>query len=148
MGADLIGYHFIGPCDLSAETLNNLATLYNTFAAAYREADNGENSDPADTVLKSMGCAGYTGFADTDAANLDHAISHFKDGAEFSAELRAVWGGTGRDVSYTVAEIGGIKVRAVFAGAETWGDEPDGYGYHVLRALVGIPGALEVAGIC
>ncbi len=147
MGYELIGYHFIGPCDISKETLDSLANLYDSFSAAYRAADNGEDTDPADTVLTNMGCTGYTGFADTDAANLDHAVSHFKDGAEFAAELRAVWGGTGRDVSYSIAEIGGVKVRAVFAGRDTWGDEPDGYGYHVLRALVGIPGALELAGI-
>lgn len=40
-----------------------------------------------------------------------------------------------RDGTFAEMTVNGVKVRTLFAGEMSWGDEPDGSGYQVLKAL-------------
>ena len=134
MGADMIGYMIAGPAklddaDLIAKARDNARYVVGKIND-YLEVR--ELADSADKPLR-----GSTATLDDRVQRIitDNCAmgADYFDGfnvEEFITEFVAFWNDPNtRDAVWRM--VGDQKV--VFAGDRSWGDEPDGYGYRMLR---------------
>jgi hypothetical protein len=118
MGADLIGLIAIGPETFTKE---QKAKARKTFKAELLRIEKACPNEDAWEVLDDDDCQIY------------YALRAFTDVKAFFEALDFVWiKGLGRDVA--IRGYNGKQI--VFAGEASWGDSPDGIGYHVLRVLM------------
>ena len=133
MGADLIGYFCVGPKRLDDTPEKRAAAVarilaFSRAAAAWNDAD----SDESDDATRAAAGPLLAAFDDPGDVAWACDVSE-KDAHNLIDDLFAVWGGAGRDVACRSLPPGNVDDRAVFAGAASWGDEPDGYGYTTLK---------------
>jgi hypothetical protein len=133
MGADMIGYMIAGPAkiedaDLITKARDNARHVVKTlqdmlesdFDPPTRKPLRGSTETLDDRVLRIV-------VGDT---SVEHGYFSGFNLDEFVTEFVEFWNRPdSRDAAYRM--VGEHKV--VFAGDRSWGDEPDGYGYRMLR---------------
>lgn len=127
MGADLITCIVAGPVKLKcskAVRAKILARATLMVAAAAQAVKDPDFDWESDKFLK-----------DTEPEEFEHFAGMQPE--VVLEDLLQLWeGGSYRDVSSRVVTINGKKTAIVVAGGESWGDEPDGGGYAVLRDAI------------
>ncbi len=170
MGADLIGYMMAGPtaidparaAELATQIIEKRATLKRIFARVIEDGEDGLCAEDkavyavAAGQLESEGCdlpselersadESDEEFAACCGEEVDRLLADLGLGdaslAAFVEEFIEFWNGGGsRDSAGRDVQCGGETCRVIFAGEPSWGDEPDGHGYRLLKraALSGL----------
>lgn len=143
MGADLVGFMVVGPAKLpeNSEAAFEAAVqaLTQIGTAAYL-LSNGEECQ-AESILEEFGALdemyleSYEEMRDVEAAK--------KEAARLIENVYDLWNNGSRDSVWRILPDG---KKVLFAGDQTWGDSPDGFGYTTLVEAERI-NLLEVLGI-
>ena len=146
MGADMIGYQTMFPQELTREEkeklnkhLDDIETLLRTPNLAKMVA---EEESANDTYLKQLNekvqyipheieGQGFHDDVDEIQYLIDEHLDLIDTGREFIEDLNI----NERDTSSSTYSILGRNYVSVFAGEMTWGDEPEGGGYEILKNL-------------
>jgi hypothetical protein len=137
MGADLIGYHVAYPVkeglQIIKKQIKDIEAIVKTGGGWDKLL--AENCAPEirDAVLAKL--AGIGAEADGSDLALDE-LYYLKDDLDLIKNVKKPDDFAGRDLTWYNARINGQTVYFMFAGEMSWGDEPDGAGYNMLRALV------------
>lgn len=170
MGANLIGYMMAGPTAIDPERAAQLvkqmmerrATLRRLFASVVEQGEDALSE--ADKPIYAIAAGQLEGaglelpdefervpdesdeeFAVCCADEVDRLLGEMglneSSIAAFVEEFIGFWNGGGsRDSVGRDVRCGRETCRVIFAGEQSWGDEPDGYGYGLLKraALSGL----------
>ena len=129
MGADLIGYLVVGPAKLpeSTEVAFEYAvqalTRVGTAAVLFRDGE----EDRAASILQEFGdldemyVESYEEMCDIEEAK--------KEATRLIENIYDLWNSGSRDSCWRFLPNGS---KVLFAGDQTWGDSPDGFGYTAL----------------
>jgi hypothetical protein len=137
MGMDLIGFLVIGPSEIDRHAVNRMRKVLKEDLKVLNSL--GPDDDLADVTLH---------FKD-DSGMSDREITLFKVQSaidtDFPKTFAKFWndGCCARDAASRLSPDGDL---IVFAGGGSWGDEPDGEGYEMLRDAHDL-GLFEPAGI-
>lgn len=140
MGADLVGYLVKGPAKLSRATLSRAIKRLQRELKKQRDSNVGVcyacdiESPVEDAVCQECGEQLIAAKLTDDKAIADKVTDMFE-----------AWPPDARDCA-SRADPDDPKQVLVFAGRETWGDEPDGSGYLYLKELLSL-GVAETFGI-
>jgi len=144
MGADLLGYQAMYPLKFTKdeiETLNqhlkDVTALLNTpsLNELYsKEVDaHGKYTSKLNNLIPSFTSECDTRGFNEDPDEIQDLIDEYKElikeGYNFIKDHEV----DGRDTSWRIYHILGRKYYSVFAGQESWGDEPEGGGYETLK---------------
>lgn len=137
MGANLIGYMVVGPVDLdTGQTETATERAAEIIALAKDFATHEANGTMTDERYQAM-VRRVTELDGDPEENLDYRAENVQawDPGEVVRELFDCWDGGFRDEASRVLcdQNGAPTQRIVFAGAMTWGDEPEGAGYQALH---------------
>jgi len=165
MSSALLGYHVLFPIKLTDKEkkeclrhLNDLAKLIKSQDFIYNLARETSNSEPLSKQLYELSpwaAAEIDNFAynmedkendieedgEEYEEHFDNVLSCIPEAKKFIENINLDY----NDVSYRVFMIMERKFITIFAGCETWGDEPDGTGYQTLKDLdkVGLINKIE-----
>jgi len=149
MGADLIGYMCLGPKKISeaqAEAAERRAwEIFQALKTWYGD-DEGEGEQPE--ILKGLGLGGVDEAYQLESlrfgGDADIATATKDDIDALVDEIVGFWNDPGsRDaVDRWISDT----EKVVFCGDMSWGDEPDGYGYRLLK-MAHVLDILEPLGI-
>jgi hypothetical protein len=138
MGADIIGYHVLGPPKLTRSLRSKAVKRINDMKEALEEICNDEEAEdgpvPDDFIdlLKTPLFRHLS--AQTEFSDLSF-IREVHDPGKLVDEFMNFWDDPCfRDATSRIFTVKGQKVKVVFAGEMTWGDEPEGWGYTTLKA--------------
>lgn len=137
MGADLLGYTIVRPLRGSTKIAEKHIAKIKTVLSSTKLTDAQK--------MKSLGKLSVE-------LNYSHDVESMSD-AEYIETIKDLVESVklgdegGRDLSTRWALIGGRKIEILFAGDMSWGDEPDGHGYNILKTYdqLGISHAWERA---
>lgn len=126
MGADLITYIVVGPEKLNItkalrkRVVTRIENVISTVRQAQKDPDFDWGEDP---LIGGMGeDLNELGWVEDIAPNT------------FLNSFVELWNkGDARDTNGRIVKMNGKKMRVVVAGEMTWGDEPSGEGYIMLR---------------
>lgn len=126
MGADLITYIVVGPEKLNItkalrkRVITRIENVASTVKQAQKDPDFDWSEDP---LIGSMG---------EDLNEIEWVVDIEPE--KFLNNFVAMWNkGEARDTNGRIVKMHGKKMRVVVAGDVTWGDEPSGDGYIMLR---------------
>ena len=77
-----------------------------------------------------------------ETAKIDRILELYRDPAKFLSVVRELEQQYNEellkadDVAYREFVIDGVRSRVIFAGEMTWGDDPDGVGFKLLRKIL------------
>lgn len=139
MGADLIGYMYIGPAEISEERQQQALGYLNELSQEIKKAIDTQ------TVPEQLKELAQNKVCDTDDTEevldyLENCIS-LDDPQSTLDDILTVWHNGARDV---VSRFIDKERRVVFAGDMSWGDSPQGFGYQILDLVsdTGLDGIL------
>lgn len=153
MGADFIGYMVFGPVDISKESITKAKEHVKRVKAALNDYHKEEGQPEVnesrlqkkmDKLLKlapdpaGYGADGYDEYIDA----LSAALSVDEDPV---ASFLHFWNTGARD-TISRKDPKNRKRKVVCAGDQTWGDDPDGYGYTVLKSMSAL-GLFDILGL-
>lgn len=145
MGADLIGYMVIGPREISLDKVGEATTFAKNNIIKISNAATSILEGEEEVIDEAW--ASISEFDIQDYEINDYADFDEKSAEDYSArlvgDLLDFWKNGSRDSAYRDLPNGS---RVVFAGDQTWGDTPDGFGYQTLRKSEAI-GLLKFFGI-
>lgn len=143
MGADMLGYFAIVPKNYKGILKRKLDKIDKALKLLKDPGDMRfeEGNKNALTLLEKAGVdleGSYPDMNEEDTLAAIHEDRKLFDGVTLDAGIGF------RDIATLTQKINGSDVTVFFAGEMSWGDEPDGGGYQLLRALsrLGIGDAL------
>lgn len=151
MGRDLIGIMYAGPVKFSDEDFSKAAETFQHYISSFKafEASLNEIEDPEEVSSLQEDFFSSINVLPDDFEerwdSFDSAVSLFKTGEDFVSAIQHVWSGESRDVYYRdFSPTKDASFRVVFAGDSSWGDEPDGYGYRILKMINHMPDIMDI----
>jgi hypothetical protein len=136
MGGDLIGYHVAYPVKEGWQIIEQQVKAIEAIIKTGGGWDKllAEKCAPEirDAVLDKLARIGAE--ADGSDLALDELL-YIKDDLELTKNFKKPNDFAAHDLTWYHAHINGQEVYFLFAGEISWGDEPDGAGYTMLRAL-------------
>ena len=151
MGADLIGFHLVGPVKVdrklkkrAIQQVNGMSRatieLFDRHSPSYEDP----TSEELERLIKGRYFQHLRGFQEW--VYFDD-VRFIKDTKKFVEGFMDFWDSPSfRDSTYRTYGKGKSQVKIVFAGEMSWGDEPQGLGYEILR-MAGMSGLLDIFGI-
>ena len=176
MGANLIGYMVAGPVaidphsagELTRQMMARRETVKRIFKQVVEQGEDGLSE--ADQATYAAAAATLEGencelpgefernpdesdeaFAACCDEEVERALAELglseQTLAAFVTEFVEFWNGRGsRDSAGREVQCGGETCRVIFAGEPSWGDEPDGHGYHLLKRAM-LSGLSDLLGL-
>jgi hypothetical protein len=176
MGANLIGYMVAGPVaidptragELTRQMMARRETLKRIFKQVVEQGEDGLSE--ADQAAYAAAAATLEGencelpgefernpdesdeeFAGCCDEEVDRLLGELGLGdaslPAFVEEFLEFWNGGGsKDSAGREVQCGGETCRVIFAGEPSWGDEPDGHGYHLLKRAM-LSGLSDLVGL-
>jgi hypothetical protein len=176
MGANLIGYMVAGPVaidptragELTRQMMERRETLKRIFKRVVAQGEDGLSD--ADKTAYAAAAATLDGescelpgefernpdeseedFAACCDEEVERALGELGLNEQtlpaFVTEFVEFWNGRGsRDSAGRDVQCGGATCRVIFAGEPSWGDEPDGHGYRLLKRAT-LSGLSDLVGL-
>jgi hypothetical protein len=131
MGADLVGYHVMGPMKLDGRKKKAAIRQVTEMKKVLKEFYNIHGRDPDSAFVKDLYKATFfTHLCSSTLLEELRCLDEIKYPEKFVTEFLSFWKSPYNDCSYRITPTG---LMVIFAGEMSWGDEPSGSGYQMLK---------------